>query len=246
MGSNTIQNYYNGPMKPTRKITGGQFSLDFAYSQSATEVDAGIRETIRGVKLSIMAMGIALYRVDVSGLFIDLGFKKFGEYIDHLAEDTGMARTSLYNWEYIGEAYIKHRAELDKIGFSDDDGPTKLPFLGRALEHYQKRDVFKNIKDMSKREFEEWSRGKPAKSSKKYKTVRVKNNGIFVGTAPLVSFAEGISPKDRRYYETLLMQGAIAVKKNEYAKVFLFYDEAEARRFDRFYQRELKVLRAKK
>jgi hypothetical protein len=110
-----------------------------------------------------MAMGIALYRVDVSGLFIDLGFKKFGEYIDHLAEDTGMARTSLYNWEYIGEAYVKHRAELDKVGFNDDDGPTKLPYLSRALEHYPKRDVFKNIKDMSKREFEDWSRGQPKK-----------------------------------------------------------------------------------
>jgi hypothetical protein len=151
-----IRNEYDGPLKKHRKLSGGQFSLDFAYSQDAQEIDAGIRETIRGVKLSIMAMGIALYRVDVAGLFIDLGFRKFGEYIDHLAEETGMARTSLYNWEYIGQAYITHRADLDRIGFSDDDGPTKLPFLPRALEHYTKREVFKNIKDMSKREFEEW------------------------------------------------------------------------------------------
>ena len=124
-----IKNDYDGPKKQPRTLKGRQIPLDFVYSVNATEVDAGIRETIRGVKLSIMAMGIALYRVDVSCLFIDLGFKKFGEYIDHLAEDTGMARTSLYNWEYIGEAYITHRADLEKIGFSDYDGPTKLPFL---------------------------------------------------------------------------------------------------------------------
>jgi len=193
-----------------------------------------------------MAMGIALYRVDVSGLFIDLGFKKFGEYIDHLAEDTGMARTSLYNWEYIGEAYVKHRAELDKIGFSDDDGPTKLPFLGRALENHQKREVFKNIKEMSKREFEEWSRELPNKNDKKYKSVKIKGTHVFVGSSPIVSFAEDISPRDRRYYEGLIMEGAKAVQQNEYAKVYRFYDEAEARRFDRLYQRELKALRAKK
>jgi hypothetical protein len=155
-----------------------------------------------------------------------------------------MARTSLYNWEYIGEAYIKHRAELDKVGFSDDDGPTKLPFLSRALEHYPKRDVFKNIKDMSKREFEDWSRGQPKK--KKYKLVKVTKNGVFAGTKPLVSFADGISSKDQRYYETLIMEGALAVQNNEYAKVFRFYDQQEAQKFERLYQRELKAIRAKK
>jgi len=243
---NAIQNIYDGPKKPQRKREGGQFPLDFAYSTDASEIDSGIREAIRGVKLSIMAMGIALYRVDVSGLFIDLGYKKFGEYIDKLAEDTGMARTSLYNWEYIGEAYIKNRAELDKIGFSDDDGPTKLPYLSRALEHHSKREVFKNIKDMTKREFEEWSREPIAKIANKYKGVKVKGSKVFVGSTPLVSFADGISSKERNYYENIVLEAAIAAKKNEFAKIYRFYDEAEAKRFDRFYQRELKALRSKK
>ena len=241
-----IQNQYDGPKKPPKKIEGGQFQLDFAYSMDAEKVDTGIRETIRGVKLSIMAMGIALYRIDVGGLFIDLGFRKFGEYIDKLAEDTGMSRTNLYNWEYIGQAYITHRADLDKIGFSDDDGPTKLPFLSRALENRPKREVFKNIKSMSKREFDEWSRGDPIENDVNYENVKVKGQGIFVGSSPLVTFADGISPKDRRYYEALLMEAALATKQNEYAKVYRFYDEAEAKSFDRIYQRELKTLRAKK
>jgi hypothetical protein len=78
-------------------------------------------------------MGIVLYRLNVAGLYIDLGFRKFGEYIDKLVEDTGMSRANLYNWVYIGEAFVTHRTELEKIGFSDDDGPTKLPYLDRAL-----------------------------------------------------------------------------------------------------------------
>ena len=246
METNAIQNIYDGPEKPAKRIESGQFKLDFAYSVDAVEVDAGIREAIRGVKLSIMAMGIALYRIDVSGLFIDLGYKKFGEYIDKLAEDTGMARTSLYNWEYVGEAYIKNRAELDKIGFSDDDGATKLPFLSRALDHHPRGEVFKNLKNMSKREFEEWSREPPAKIVNKYKGIKVKGSQVFVGNAPLISFADGISPKERNYYETIVLEAAMAVKKNEYARVYRFYDSEEARKFDRFYQRELKAIRAKK
>jgi len=245
MATEIIKNN-DGPRKTPKQIQGGQFKLDFAYSQDAAVVDAGIKETIRGVKLSIMAMGIALYRVDVSGLFIDLGFNKFGEYIDHLAEESGMARSSLYNWEYIGEAYVKHRADLDKIGFTDADGATKLPFLGRALVNHPKREVFKNIKDMSLREFEKWSKEQLTKNSKKYKSVVIKGNQLFVGNTPVISFAEEVSPQDRRYYESLLIEGALAVSGNEYARVYRFYDEAEARRFDKVYQRELKVLRAKK
>jgi hypothetical protein len=241
-----IKNKFDGPKRPPRTIEGGQFRLDFAYSQNAKEVDAGIRETISGVKLSIMAMGIALYRIDVSGLFIDLGLRKFGEYIDKLAEDTGMSRTTIYNWEYIGQAYITHRADLDKIGFSDDDGPTKLPFLGRALENHSKKKVFENLKNMSKREFEEWSRKPPNKNDKIYKNVKIKGTHLFVGTSPIIAFADKISPQDRRYYEELLMEGARAIEKKEYARVYRFYDESEARVFDRIYQRELKALRAKK
>ena len=244
---NVIKNEYDGPRKLTKAMKNpGPIQLDFVYSQDPVEVDTGIRAAIKGVKLSIMAMGIALYRVDVSGLFIELGFKKFGEYIDHLAEETGMARTSLYNWEYIGEAYINHRADLEKIGFNDDDGPTKLPFLPRALENHTKSAVFKNLKDMSKREFEDWSRGNPVKNDKKFKSVKIKGNRVFAGSAPLVSFSEGVSPADRRYYEALLIEAAEAVQRNEYAKVYRFYDETEARAFDRVYQRELKALRAKR
>lgn len=243
-----IKNEYDGPKKiaPRAKTTIQATSMDFAYSQIPAEVDAGIKDTIRSVKVSIMATGIALYRIDVGGLFIDLGFRKFGEYIDHLAEETGMSRTTFYNWEYVGEAYVKHRAELDRIGFSDDDGPTKLPFLPRALEHYTKREVFRALKEKTKREFEEWSKGENLQNDNSYKNVKIRGTGLFIGKSPLVSFAEGISPRDRHYYEALLMEGAQAIEQNEFAKVYRFYDESEAKRFDKVFQRELKALRAKK
>jgi len=241
----TLPNIYDGPKKQHRIIKHSQFQLDFAYSQDAGVLDTGIRETIRGVKLSIMAMGIALYRVDVGGLYADLGFRKFGEYIDSLVKETGMSRSNLYNWEYIGQAYITHRSELDKIGFTDDDGPTKLPFLNRALERHPKREVYKNIKNMSRREFEEWSRGAIIEDGKKHKTVAIKKGGVFAGKEPLAVFSEEISLQDRRYYEKLLMEGAIAIKQNEYAGIYRFYDEAEKKRFDRIYQRELGKLRTK-
>jgi hypothetical protein len=241
-----IKNEYDGPRKPKKAPAIHQFALDFAYSRDAKTVDAGIRETIKGVKLSIMVMGIALCRVDNDGLFIDLGFKKFGEYIDHLSEETGMSRTTFYNWEYIGQAYLDNRAELEKIGFSEDDGPTKLSFLGRALEHYQKKEVFKNLVNMSYREFEGWSRG-PVKAIKNnYTNVKLSGNKVLVDSEPIAAFADGLAPEDRRYYEKWLFAAAQARENNEYLRGYIFYDEREANVFDKIYKRELKNIRSKK
>jgi len=42
------------------------------------------------------------------------------------------------------------------------------------------------------------------------------------------------------------MEGAMASQQNEYAKLYRFYDESEAKKFDKIYRRELRNLRAKK
>jgi hypothetical protein len=247
MAQIAIKNEYDGPKKTPRKIEKRLFSLDFAYSENATEVDAGIREGIRGVKLSILYMGVALYRTNVAGYFIDLGFKKFGEYIDKLVEDTGMSRANLYNWTYIGEAFVTHRADLEKIGFSDDDGPTKLPFLDRALANRSKREVYRNLISMSRRQFEEWSKGNPEILSKySYTNVEINNGQVYAGDAPLISFAENLTLEDKQYYEGVVKAAVEARENNEVIGVYRFYDEDERRLFDRIYSRELKAIRAKK
>jgi hypothetical protein len=242
-----IINKYDGPEKVRRTLKGPQFRLDYTFSDNPKELDTGIRETLRGVKLSIMAMGIALYRIEAGGLHIDLGFRKFGEYIDHLVEDTGMSRANLYNWTYIGEAFVTHRAELEKIGFSDDDGPTKLPYLGRALTNRPKREVYRNLISMSRRQFEEWSKGEAEIfSNNTYTNVKLNKGQVFAGDTPLISFAESISQMDKRYYEGVIKTAVEARENNEVIGVYRFYDEDERRLFDRIYNRELKAIRAKK
>jgi hypothetical protein len=246
MAENSIQNVYDGPHRPVKKLETKQFSLDFAYSENATELDAGIRETARGYKLSIMAMGIALYRVDVAGLYIDLGFKKFGEYIDKLAEDIGLNRSTLYNWVYVGDAYIKYRSDLERIGFSEEDGPTKLPLLARALAHHAKQTVFKNLINMSYRQFDDWAKGPNLAIENHYTNVKLKGDQVLVGKEPLAVFSDALRPEDRKYFQSWMVAAAEAKENNEYLRGYKFYDEKEANLFDKVYRRELKVLRVKK
>jgi hypothetical protein len=146
MKTPVIQNEYDGPRKPERRLVPASrqsASLDYANSDDAAEIDAGIRDTIKGIRLSILAMGIGLAKIKAKGLYIDLNYHSMAKYIEQLAEDTQMNRSSVFSWLYIGEAYLAYRSELEKVGFTDEDGPTKLPYVARALEIHPKREVFK-------------------------------------------------------------------------------------------------------
>jgi hypothetical protein len=116
-------------------------------------------EIIKGVRLSILAVGIGLAKIKAQGLFIDLKYHSIAQYIESLCDEFQMERSGLHNWLHIGEAYLKYRKDLDKVGFSDADGPTKLPYVDRALAIYQKKEVFRAVKDMSLRQFVSFSRG---------------------------------------------------------------------------------------
>jgi hypothetical protein len=165
------------------------FSLDYA-----AEIDADIRETIRRVRLSILAMCIGLAKIKAKGLYIDLKYHSMAKYIESLCEQTQMDRSSLHNWLCIGEAYLKYRKELEKIGFSDDDGPTKLPYVDRALALYQKKDVFRAVKDMSLRQFVSFFRGE-APAAPETSPIRVKGNHVYVGDRPAVTLTRVWAPK---------------------------------------------------
>ncbi|MCL2007360.1 MAG: hypothetical protein FWG77_04675 [Treponema sp.] len=128
-------------------------SLDYIESDDPAEIDRGIRDSIMGVRLSILTMALGLARIKSENLFRKLNYKSMRAYMTSLGEDTKMDHSSIYNWLSIGEAYIKHRNELEMIGFSDKDGPTKLPYLERALTAGKKEEVFSNLINMSKRDF---------------------------------------------------------------------------------------------
>jgi len=48
----TIPNIYTGLVKPVQKKNTEPIPLDYAYSNVAAEIDTGIRETIKGVRVS--------------------------------------------------------------------------------------------------------------------------------------------------------------------------------------------------
>jgi hypothetical protein len=240
-----IPNQYDGPLPPAKPLPSGHFSLDYAASDNAVEIDTGIRETIKGVRLSILAMGIGLAKIKARGLYVDLHHRSMAKYIESLCEQTQMDRSSLHNWLYIGEAYLKYRKELERIGFSDEDGPTKLPYVGRALELYQKKDVFKAVKDMSLRQFINFSRGE-APAAPEESIIRVKGGQVYIGDRLAVTLDEGLDPKTRASLEGVIVEAGEALEAGEVLYTTRLYDADELRRFERAAERLKKELREKR
>jgi hypothetical protein len=242
MRTPVIQNQYDGPKPPEKRLPAGHFNLDYAYSDDPAEIDQGIRETIKGIRLSILAMGIGLAKIKEQRLFVDLKYHSMAKYIEALCEDAQMERSGVFNWLYIGEAYTKYRKDLDKIGFSDEDGPTKLPYVEKALTLYQKKDVFKAVKEMSLRQFVSFSRGEPAPSPTE-SDIRVKGNQVYIGDRPAVTLDEELDPKTRAHLEGIIVEAGKALEAGEVLYTTRLYDMEELRRFDRAAEKLKKDLR---
>jgi hypothetical protein len=242
MSREVIQNQYDGPKPSPKKVAPASTSLDYVNSDDAAEIDTGIRETIKGIRLSILAMGVGLAKIKSRGLYADLRYHSMNKYIEALCEETQMYRSSIHNWLYIGEAYLNYRKDLERIGFSEADGPTKLPYVERALAIYQKKDVFKAVKEMSLREFRAFARGEapgPQPESK----IRVRGNQVFIGDRPAVILDEGLDPRTRTYLEKVIVEAGEALEAGEVILPVRLYDTDEMRRFERAADRLIKEMR---
>ena len=147
-----------GNVSPWNIVPLNYFNSDYAF-----EIDKGIQETIRGMRFSILAMGLGLAKIREKGLFKNLGCKNITAYIERLANENQMKSDTIFKWLRIGEAYIKYQSDLEQVGFTDSDGPHKLSCLESALAVKEKQEVFSNIKTMSVREFASYA--KAAKES---------------------------------------------------------------------------------
>jgi len=236
-----ITNEYDGPKVPAKRLPSGPISLDYANSDNAAEIDAGIRETIKGLRLSILAMGIGLAKLKKKGLYVDLNFHSMNEYLTKLCNEMKVERSTVHNWLYIGEAYIKYRRDLERIEFTDADGPTKLPYVDRALEVHEKREVFSRIKSSTLTEFKEYSKGEtPVAVPSK---IRVVGNKIYVDKKLAVTFSESLDPKTRAYLSKVAVQAGEALEAGEVLFVTRLYDMDELRRFERGADRLKKEMR---
>ena len=235
-----MENSQNSTPLSVYPMPANSISLDYAGSGDAAEIDRGIRDTIRGMRLSILAMGLGLAKMKAKGLFRNLGWQSMSQYIQQLSDETKMDQSSIYNWMNIGDAYIKYQNELEQIGFSDSDGPTKLSFLERALETNEKQHVFDNIKNMTVREFVSFAKTKneaaiSASSSDAdpgdKPVITERGNNFYVDGDLAVIISKKPGRRTSSYFKKVIRVACEALEEGEVIQPVRLHDRREARRF---------------
>jgi hypothetical protein len=244
MKTEPIKNEYDGPRAPAKRLPSSLVNLDYALSDNAAEIDTGIRDTIKGLRLSILAIGLGLAKLKAKGLYVDLRFRSMNDYLESLCDEMQVERSTAHNWLYIGEAYIKYRRELERIEFTDADGPTKLPYLARALEIHEKKEVFRRLKDATLKEFKEYAKGETAAQAPS--KIKVIGNELYIGKKLAVTFSETLDAKTRSYLTKITVQAGEALEAGEVLYVTRLYDSDEMRRFERSAERLKKELRGER
>ena len=115
--------------------------------------------------------------------------------------------------------------------------------MDKTLESHEKREVFRNVKDMSVRQFKVFASGEaaPLPPSK----IRVVGNQIFVGKKLAVTLAEELDPKTRGYLEKINVQAGEALEAGEVLYTTRLYDMEEMRRFECGAEKLKKELRSR-
>jgi len=206
-------------------------TLDYANSDDPAEIDSGIRDTIRGIRPSILEMGLGLAKIRSNRLFANLGHKSITSYIKCLSNDSKIDHSNVFNWLYMGEAYIKYRYELEKIGFSDSDGPTKLPYLERALAVRKKQDVFENIKTMSVREFINFAKGDFIARQSDMPYVIFSGNVVYIQGKRAIILNKNLNRRTTAFFIKVIEVACEALDKGGVIMPVFLRNMRDARRF---------------
>ena len=210
--------------------------LDFAESGDAFEIDRGIRDSIRNMQITVLAMGLGLAKIKAKKLFVKLGYKNISAYIMRLSEEYRMDHSTIFSWLYMGEAYNKYRDELEQIGFGDDDGPSKLTYLDRALAVNDRKEVFQTLKDMTLREFASYAKGGKGSSSveddKNRWIVTEKGNSIYVNGKLAIIISSKMNRRAAAYFKKIIRAACEALEHEGIILPVFLKSRRDANRFE--------------
>ena len=215
-----------------------------ATHADAQKIDSDIRKNINYPRPSVLTVSLGLAKIKSMELYRELGCSGMAEYIYRLCNDTKTNRSSFYHWLSIGETYLKHKDDLEAIGFCDNDGPSKLSYLTKALKRNEKQAVFDNIKKMSKRDFINFSKTIAVNSFENISGagttdkdtvvpyVKIHENGVYIDGELTLRLYRTQDRTVYNYFKRVIHVACKALDDEEVILPVRLRSQAEARRYN--------------
>ncbi|KKM94583.1 hypothetical protein LCGC14_1196820 [marine sediment metagenome] len=224
-----------------------KYSLDFLYSENLADIEAGIQETIKGLDMSILAVGLAFVKIDREALYVQAGYKHYLAYLDQAEDRLDMSRQTMSDYKRIGETYLDYKSKLQKAGFIEEGNLHKLRFLERALGRHRSAEVFKRICSDSLRAFRAYALGKPSEQSddkplREYNPdIQITTKRIMVDGKNILRIDPDLDEKTKLELTDYLKQIYTIRSTGNQPYIFNLYDELEAKAIERFLKKRRKV-----
>ena len=166
------------------------------------------------------------------------------QYKIKLSNELGIKAGRLTGWTTTGTIYLKYRNDLEKSGFNESHELSKLRLLSKALELYDKNDVYKKIITLSYKEFSIYASGNKNNSLVAEENPAQSNTGIFSlkGKAAL-TINPKIDPEIFSYLVRVNTLAFTAIRKKEKVFFIRVKDREEFDRFERALNRLIRRLR---
>ncbi len=238
----------NIPLETTKEVLEAptdQYSLDFYNSDNLAEVENGIKDVQTGILTSHLAVSLGIANIDRKALYIQAGYKTYTKYFKEADIKLNMPKQTISDYKKIGEAYLRNRSELKRIGFQREGNLHKLRFLDQALQKHDPDEVFKRFKSESFRKFKEYAEESERSDSitrvpQDY-TISTTKDRISLDGNPVLSFdpelpeleRKGVSAAVREYYRTF--------KRNLRTVVFDVDSEDEEKETTKYLKRIFKI-----
>lgn len=240
-----IKNEFDTPRRPMLDHPPTTMSIDLAFleSEDLKEIEEGVREVMQHVGYSIIAIGLAFYRIEKDALFVQAGKTGYIEYLVDAEDRVGLPVSTISDYKRIGEAYAKWRSDLEKVKFDERQGVHKLRHIDAAVKIHPKGEVFKKLVKLSYKEFTAWARGRfDDKADEPKVSIEVRKNQILVDGKNILNVPADLPDSER----DKLVQRLERIYKIEAAgnEPFIVetYGSGEQRAIDNF----LKKFRAEK
>jgi len=215
---------------------------------NALEIDRSIREAIMGLHPSILAMCLGLEKIKSGDLYKDLDYESMAEYLLRLCEDNKINRSSVYKWLHIGEIYIKYQVDLEKAGFGDSDGPSKLVYLEQALGTREAQEVFAKIKECSVRDFIGFAQNPPGSFPDTHTADPSGphwDSGFYADGIPAVCVNRALDKPVYDYFRRVIREAVKAIEEEGFILPVLLKSRTEVRIYRRASARLLARMRKK-
>lgn len=181
--------------------TGNKF--DFLGSDNLEVVENGIKETAAGVDKAILALCLAVFKIEDEGLYKQAGFDFYLEYFTAAEDRLNVPASTISNYRKIGETYTKYRHQLRASGFNENGSAHKLRYLDEALKKHPEEEVWERIVNDSLRSFQAWAENdsdvidEKSRESENHVTIEVSDDRILLNGQNILVLPKDLPAKEK-------------------------------------------------